>query len=208
MTEWKRKSLSTEICCKNNLKIWESTILLLNKLEISFLGKVHIKKLFKNRFDSDAGKHFIQYFFLSSAVCLNSKMKHTTQLVIYLGIFLLGFFTQQGTIRIQSVLNQETCFLQCNASQPLAAIENSYTVNLIPTPKDQGNHLRKAFSNKIEVLLLKHSYKGRIQKLLSYFFGKSISIFEVINASPALIKVFRCWKSLWSNYFKNYLFNY
>ncbi len=192
MTETKRKSLSSEICCKNNLKIRESILLLPDKFEISIFKKVHLKKHFKNRFYSNAGRYFIQYFFLSSAICLTSKMKHITQLVIYSGIFLLGFFTQQGTIRSQSVLNQETCFLQCNASQPLAAIENSFTVNFIPTPGDQGNQQRKIFSDDTEILSLKHNSKGRVHNRHGYFSGKSVNLFWITNASPELIKVFRC----------------
>lgn len=188
MTETKRKSLPSEICCKNNLKIQESMILLCDKFEISIFLKIHSEKLFKNRFDSNADWFIIQYFFLSSAIRLTSKMKYLTQLVIYAGIFLSGFFPQQeGSFATPSVSNHGTCFIQCCSTQPLAAIENPVTLNLISAPTDQVNQ-----QNDTEILVLKHSFRGRIKNTHGYLSGKSVNLFLVGNTSLSLFKVFRC----------------
>jgi|GEM_PF-6431785 len=114
-------------------------------------------------------------------------MKYFTQLVIYAGMILSGFLTQQAEFVAQSVSNHETCFIQCSASQPLAAIENPGTANLISAPIDQVNQ-----QNDTEILALKHSFRGRIKNIHGYLSGKSVNLFLVENASPSLFKVFRC----------------
>jgi hypothetical protein len=119
-------------------------------------------------------------------------MKHFTQLVIYAAIILSGFFAQHRAIPDTAIANRELCFLVCTTTQPLAAIENSGTVNLIPKPNDQGNHQKKVLNYTTGKPASKHFYGSQMKDIICFLSGKSVNLFWIGNTSPSLLKVFRC----------------
>lgn len=87
--------------------------------------------------------------------------------------------------------DQSVCFLECSTRQPLAAVENSATGNII-CYSDHDNQQRKAFFQSVFKFHLRNIGTPKINQNQVHFSGKSTSLFLVNNYSPSLYLVFRC----------------